>query len=195
MSLEGPHGDEVGRARLTGAGEWDVASDVAVAPAESDADGGSSQPVRPGALNVRLLAGAGGEPSIARAAAADRGSVPDTMLAVTADGVTRTVEAYRDGDAIWLVDDGVPTRWAPLRDDARRHLGSGSLDAPMPGVVLDVRAASGAAVAEGDVLIVLESMKMELAVVSPADGVVGEVHVRAGDHVAQGQVLIAVEAA
>lgn len=151
MSLEGPSGDAVGRARPAGRGIWRVAPDATV-----------------------------------RAGSA---------LAVEVDGVTRAVEVYRDGDALFLVDDGVPTRWAPLRDDARRHVGSGSLDAPMPGVVLDVRAAAGATVVEGDVLVVLESMKMELSVVSPADGVVGEVHVRAGDHVAQGQVLLAVEAA
>ena len=42
-------------------------------------------------------------------------------------------------------------------------------------------------------LVVLESMKMELAVAAPSDGVVGEVAVRAGDRVALGQVLVAVE--
>jgi acetyl-CoA/propionyl-CoA carboxylase biotin carboxyl carrier protein len=117
-----------------------------------------------------------------------------TRITVTTHDVTRTVEAYRDNGAVWLVDDGVPTRWEPIQDDAVHHAAAGSLDAPMPGVVLDVRAESGVEVAEGDVLIVLESMKMELSVVSPADGIVGDVHVRAGDHVSQGQPLIAVEA-
>jgi biotin carboxyl carrier protein len=104
----------------------------------------------------------------------------------------RTVEVHRDGDAVWLVDDGVPTRWAPALDLAARHVAAGSLEAPMPGVVLDVRTQSGASVEEGDVLLVLESMKMELTVVAPRDGTVGEVHVRAGDHVKQGEILVSV---
>ena len=61
----------------------------------------------------------------------------------------------------------------------------------MPGVVIAVRTEPGAAVAEGDVLVVLESMKMELAIQSPRDGVVAEVAVAAGEQIARGQVLVA----
>jgi biotin carboxyl carrier protein len=59
--------------------------------------------------------------------------------------------------------------------------------------VLQVRTEAGARVDEGDVLLVLESMKMELAIASPFDGVVGDIAVRAGDRVARGQELAAVE--
>ena len=107
----------------------------------------------------------------------------------------RPVEAIRDGDAVWIVDDGVPHRFAPAVDVAGAHAAEGSLEAPMPGVVLDVRTEPGASVGEGDVLVVLESMKMELTVVAPAAGTVGDVHVRAGDHVARGATLLTVEAA
>ena len=57
-----------------------------------------------------------------------------------------------------------------------------------------MRAEPGAAVAEGDVLVVLESMKMELAIQAPADGVVADVLVATGDRVAQAQPLVALGA-
>jgi acetyl-CoA/propionyl-CoA carboxylase biotin carboxyl carrier protein len=107
----------------------------------------------------------------------------------------RTIELRRDGDAVWLVDGGVPTRWAPARDGHASAGHAGSLEAPMPGVVIDVRTEEGANVGAGDTLVVLESMKMELTVASPSDGVVGEVCVRVGDRVLQGQPLVAVEPA
>jgi biotin carboxyl carrier protein len=60
----------------------------------------------------------------------------------------------------------------------------------MPGTIIDVRTEPGAAVAEGDTLVVLESMKMELSIQAPSDGVVAEVFVATGDRVAQSQPLV-----
>ena len=108
-------------------------------------------------------------------------------------GVVRVVEVHPDGDAVWLVDSGVPTRWAPAVERAGARVAGGSLDAPMPGTVIDVRTEPGAAVAEGDTLVILESMKMELAIQAPADGVVADVYVSTGDRVAQAQPLVALE--
>ena len=108
-------------------------------------------------------------------------------------GVLRTVEVYPDGGAVWLVDGGVPSRWAPAVDRAGVRAAGGSLEAPMPGTVIDVRTEPGAAVAEGDTLVILESMKMELAIQAPADGIVADVFVAAGDRVAQSQPLVALD--
>jgi acetyl-CoA/propionyl-CoA carboxylase biotin carboxyl carrier protein len=121
-------------------------------------------------------------------------AAPAAAALAGSGGVSRTVEVHRDGDAVWLVDDGVPSRFAPIADEATRHHAAGSLEAPMPGVVLDVRTEPGREVAEGDVLVVLESMKMELSVASPGAGVVELVHVSAGDRVSQGQPLVALAA-
>ena len=119
--------------------------------------------------------------------------VDDGGLRVESGGIARRVDVYRDGEAVWLVDGGVPSRWAPAGEAHERRAVPGSLEAPMPGTVLDVRAEAGSEVAEGDILLVLESMKMELTITSPFDGVVGDIAVRTGDRVARGQELAAVE--
>jgi 3-methylcrotonyl-CoA carboxylase alpha subunit/acetyl-CoA/propionyl-CoA carboxylase biotin carboxyl carrier protein len=70
----------------------------------------------------------------------------------------------------------------------------GNVLAPMPGTVLAVSAAPGQEVRQGDTLVVLEAMKMELALTAPFDGSVGKVGVAAGDQVALGQSLFEVVA-
>jgi 3-methylcrotonyl-CoA carboxylase alpha subunit len=66
----------------------------------------------------------------------------------------------------------------------------GSLSAPMPGTVLRVAVDEGDEVTEGQVLVLLEAMKMELSVQAPAGGVVRSVLVSADDVVSAGQVLL-----
>lgn len=68
--------------------------------------------------------------------------------------------------------------------------GSVKVDAPMPGTILDIKVSNGAAVKSGDVLCILEAMKMENDIVAPQDGTVASINVSKGDSVEAGQTLI-----
>jgi acetyl-CoA carboxylase biotin carboxyl carrier protein len=57
------------------------------------------------------------------------------------------------------------------------------------GIVMRIAVAAGTQVAEGDELVILEAMKMELPVLAPAGGVVSAILVAEGDQVGEGQVL------
>jgi biotin carboxyl carrier protein len=60
----------------------------------------------------------------------------------------------------------------------------------MPGVVLEVHVAAGAALKRGDAVLVLEAMKMRNTIRSPRDAVVVEIAVEAGQPVASGEPLV-----
>ncbi len=86
---------------------------------------------------------------------------------------------------------GLPVPQEPERTGAAG--GDGRLIAPMPGVVLEVAVAPGAAVAAGDLIAVLEAMKMEHRLEAPHAGIVREVGAEAGAFVDAGAVLAVVE--
>ncbi len=70
--------------------------------------------------------------------------------------------------------------------------GEFSLKAPMPGLIVAVPVAEGQAVKKGDILVILESMKMQNELKCPRDGTVTRVKVKAGEGVEHNQVLVTV---
>jgi biotin carboxyl carrier protein len=66
------------------------------------------------------------------------------------------------------------------------------LKAPMPGLVVAIPVTEGDAIKKGQVLLILESMKMQNELKSPRDGIVGRVRVKAGETVEQKQTLLSV---
>ena len=63
----------------------------------------------------------------------------------------------------------------------------------MPGPILDVKVAAGAAVKKGDVLMILEAMKMENEILAPCDGTVAALNVSKGTTVETGTVLCVIK--
>ncbi|MCW2816539.1 MAG: 3-methylcrotonoyl-CoA carboxylase, alpha subunit [Nocardioides sp.] len=131
--------------------------------------------------------------------------VPFRQLA----GADHVLEADVDGELVRAVVNVQPGRpgtyevaWRgqrfafvpPDRLAGAAAVGDGTLLAPMPGTVLDVRVAVGDAVAEGDVLGTMEAMKMELSLKAPFTGTVTRVGSDAGAQVPIGTVLFVVEA-
>lgn len=71
--------------------------------------------------------------------------------------------------------------------------GSNTVIAPMPGTILKLIAEPGKTVKAGEVLLILEAMKMENEIVSPKDGTVGSVNVEKGQSVNVGDVMVVID--
>ncbi len=107
----------------------------------------------------------------------------------------RRVPAYisSDGQRRWVTVAGrtyLLTKSATSRHVASSHAGSSEISAPMPGQVRAVNVSAGDTVSKGQVLAVLEAMKMEIRLQAPFGGIVSSVDAKVGQTVEREQVLV-----
>ncbi len=81
---------------------------------------------------------------------------------------------------------------APVAAPAAAPAGGETVSAPMPGNILSVNVQVGASVKKGDVLLILEAMKMENEIMAPCDGTVSAVNVTKGATVETGATLVVI---
>ena len=123
---------------------------------------------------------------------------------ITVNGVTYTVEVEEVGATASAPVAAAPVaapvapvaapaaapKAAPAAPKASGAAGAVSVKAPMPGNIMKVNCKVGASVKKGDVLIVLEAMKMENDICAPQDGVVASVEVAQGASVETDALLV-----
>jgi len=129
-------------------------------------------------------------------------SLPPAVVVDAADGIWRVPDtpsafsADLEGEVVSLTGQPVQERPAPAqapRKVAVSEKRGGRVTSPMPGMILAVKVKVGDTVRAGDVVAVLESMKMQNEVRSPHGGLVKEIMVGEGDLVKGGAVLMLLE--
>ena len=104
---------------------------------------------------------------------------------VTLNGRTYEVEVEA-GKAMCVAEYAA---YAPAAAPVAAPAGGETVAAPMPGNILAVNVQNGASVKKGDVLMILEAMKMENEIMAPCDGTIASVNVTKGSTVETGAVL------
>lgn len=89
-------------------------------------------------------------------------------------------------------DEPAPAPATPAAAPVAAPAGGEKINAPMPGTILDIKVATGSTVKKGDILMILEAMKMENEIISPVDGKV-TVTATKGSMVKTGDLLCTIE--
>ncbi|RMF33241.1 MAG: ATP-grasp domain-containing protein [Alphaproteobacteria bacterium] len=144
------------------------------------------------AAPMRFTARAGAEEEVIEILGMEAG-----RCSYIADGLRRSTRFVRDGGTLHLDDPSGAMAFEDATHQPAIHAeeaGSGRIAAPMDGAVVAVRAAAGERVARGQILVVLEAMKMEHPLRADIDGVVEEIRTAPGDQVRIRQLLVTIAA-
>ena len=108
------------------------------------------------------------------------------------DGRKHKVVATKVDDVWWIHVMGHTMKFELIEPGASSLDDEGGLIAPMPGKILEVHVSEGQNVNSGDLLMVMEAMKMEHKIIAAADGLVEKIHFTEGDQVPQGAELLSI---
>ncbi|MCD7722479.1 MAG: biotin/lipoyl-binding protein [Clostridiales bacterium] len=114
---------------------------------------------------------------------------------ITVNGTAYDVTVEENGSAAQSAAPAAPAApaaapAAPAPAPVAEPSGGVKIEAPMPGTILDIKVSVGAAVNKGDVVCILEAMKMENDLVAPESGTVASINVNKGDSVEAAQVVM-----
>jgi geranyl-CoA carboxylase alpha subunit len=114
------------------------------------------------------------------------------------DGIRQRLAYHLEGDNLWLYGHNGNLQLTDITHQpasSAAGTGSGSVKAPMDGAIVEVLVEEGRSVSKGQLLVVLEAMKMEHPLKASIDGVVRRIGVSRGDQVKNRQLLVEIEAA
>ena len=125
------------------------------------------------------------------------GDVNSSPVSVFVDGVEYKVDLKENKNS-QIQEENIPTKKPKIQDKnvsniSSHNINDGTVRAPMPGVILEIKVAVNDKVNQGDILMILESMKMENTIKSSRNGTVESIYISQGDSVQHGQSLIEIK--
>lgn len=117
-------------------------------------------------------------------------TVQEKENSIDVDGIPYTVDMQKEQ----VVINGIPHSFRleeeKKQPEKKTKAAQGAISAMMPGKIVSVAVKEGESIKEGDVVCVLEAMKMENELRAPKEGTVEKVHVSAGSSVERGEILV-----
>ena len=112
------------------------------------------------------------------------------VLVISPDGSTKFAHSAKVGDTWWIHYAGHTFCLEKTEPGSQDNDSDQGMTAPMPGKILEVKVKEGQSVEAGELLLVMEAMKMEHRIVAPKSGKISKISFSVGDQVQQGDTLV-----